>query len=80
MRASANLLLWRLWDMTLILIGAVLSVIILVVLKVVAPLIAVSLFAFVTIRFDDLCIADYVIYAFKFCVSKQQLFLWRMGE
>jgi hypothetical protein len=80
MKGRASLFLWRLWDMTLILIGAVISIIIMVMFGSVAPLVTVSLCAFLTIRFEDMCVFDYIVHAFKFCVSTQQFFLWRCGS
>ncbi|MDR2903611.1 MAG: hypothetical protein LBU77_03795 [Clostridiales bacterium] len=65
--------------MALILIGVIVSIIIMVMTAAIAPLIAVSLYAFITIRFEDMCIFDYIVHAFKFCVSTQQFFLWRCG-
>jgi len=66
LKGHASLLLWRLWDMVIIVIGIILSMIMLVTTKFVQPLVLTSVFAFLTIRFDDMCIFDYIRNAFKF--------------
>ena len=80
MKGRASLFLWRLRDLVLILIGAVASILIWIGLKTVIPLVITVTIAFVSIRFDDQCIMDYLKSAFRFCISTQQYFLWRHGD
>ena len=80
MKGRASLFLWRLWDLVFILIGAIVSVLIMIGLKTIFPLAITATIAFVSIRFDDQCILDYLKSAFRFCVSTQQYFLWRLGD
>ena len=77
MKGSSVLFLWRLRDLVLILVGAVVSVLVLIGLKTVVPLAVTATAAFMFIRFDDQCILDYLKDAYRFCVSTQQYFLWR---
>ena len=79
MKGRASLFLWRLWDLVFILIGAIASVLVWVGLKTALPLVITCTLAFVSIRFDDQSILDYLKSAFRFCVSTQQYFLWRCG-
>ena len=80
MKGRSVLFLWRLRDLVFILVGAVLSVIALLGLKTVLPLVFTFTAAFVFIRFDDLCVLDYLKDAYRFCLSAQQFFLWGPGD
>jgi hypothetical protein len=35
------------------------------------------MFAFLSIRFDDTTIIDYIVCAFRYFVSAQQIFYWK---
>ena len=80
MKSRGSLLLWRLWDLAWIVTGIIVSVIILAAARTYMPLVAVSAYAFLSIRFEDMCVFDYIVYAFRYCVSTQQLFYWGLGE
>lgn len=80
MKGKASLFLWRLGDMIAIVIGIILSFSLIAVFHFVQPLAVVSAYAFLSIRFDDRSICDYIVYAFRFCVTTQQMYFWRWGE
>ena len=80
MKGRAGLFLWRLTDLVFILIGAIVSVLIWIGLKTALPLAVTVTIAFISIRFDDQCILDYLKSAFRFCISNQQFFHWRCGD
>lgn len=77
MRGKASLFLWCLRDIVIIIIGIIISLVLLVAVHFVYPLAFVSAYAFLSIRYDDISICDFITYAFKFCVSSQQMFCWR---
>lgn len=77
MKSKANLFLWRLRDIVIIVIGTAISIAVLSLFGFVYPFALVSMYAFLSIRYEDTSICDYISYAFMFCVSKQQLFYWR---
>lgn len=80
MKGKAGIFLWSLNDLIIIVIGAVIGITAAVSLKIMFPAALAAAFAFLTIRFDDTSIFDYIINAFKFCISTQQMFIWRCSE
>ena len=77
LRAKATLWLWQLRDIGVIGVGALLSVLALTQLGFVPPIVATAVYAFLTIRFEDTSILDFIRYAGAFFVFKQQIFEWR---
>ena len=80
MKSRASLFLWRLRDLVFILIGVVASVLVWISFETVLPLTFTVTMAFVSIRFEDQCVLDYLKNAFRYCVSTQQYFVWRYGN
>ena len=77
LRATAKIWLWSLMDFTVIGISTLVSVLILVNIAVFVPCVVVMIYAFVTIRLEDVTIMDFIRYAVKFFISTQQYFEWR---
>ena len=77
LRAKATLWLWQLRDIGVIGVGALLSVLALTQLGFVPPIVATAVYAFLTIRFEDTSILDFIRYAGAFFIFKQQLYEWR---
>jgi hypothetical protein len=77
LRATANLWLWSLKDFAILMVTALLAVLLLVNTGFFAPVAAVFIFAFVTIRLEDVTVLDFLRYAVKFFLSTQQHFEWR---
>jgi hypothetical protein len=77
LRATANLWLWSLKDFAIMMVAALLAVLLLVNTGFFAPVVAVFIFAFVTIRLEDVTVLDFLRYAVKFFLSAQQHFEWR---
>jgi len=77
LRATANLWLWSLKDFAILMTTALLAVLLLVNTGFFAPVVAVFLFGFMTIRLEDVTVLDYLRYAVKFFISTQQHFEWR---
>ena len=77
LKATANLWLWGLKDFCIIGIAALISVVMLVHLKFIVPAAVTLGYAFLTIRFDDTTVMDYIRYAVKYLISTQQYYEWR---
>ena len=76
LRAKATLWLWQLRDIGVIGVGALLSVLALTQLGFVPPIVATAVYAFLTIRFEDTSILDFIRYACAFFILKQQMYEW----
>ncbi len=76
LNASANMGMWAIKDLAIIGIAALLSVIIWVTTRWLLPLAATMVYAFVTIRLDDVTIKDYLDNMFRFLFG-QRTFFWR---
>jgi hypothetical protein len=80
LKATANLWLWRLKDFAILMVAALIAVLILVNTAFFLPVVAVLIYAFVTIRLEDVTVLDFLRYAIKFFISAQQYFEWRQTE
>ena len=47
-------------------------------LGILLPIVATALYAFLTIRFEDTSILDFIKYACAFFITKQQLYEWKL--
>lgn len=77
LRAKATLWLWQLRDVGIIGVMALVSVLALTQLSFATPIVLTAVYAFLTIRFDDTSIMDFIRYACAFFISKQQFYEWR---
>lgn len=77
MAAKATFWLWELRDLVVIGISLLLSVLALTQTGLMFPLIATALFAFLSVRFDGICILDFIRYALAFFLFMPQLYEWR---
>lgn len=71
------LFLWRLKDLAVIGIGALISVLALSQIGFSLPLVATLAYAFLAIRFEDTSILDFIKYAVKYFFIEQQEFRWK---
>ena len=79
LKGNSTMFLWTLRDMLIVIIGAVLSAACAAVFDFIVPGVAVGVYAFLTIRVDnELNISDYIRFAFRFFVTEQQVFYWRL--
>ena len=78
LRAKATLWLWQLRDIGVIGVGALLSVLALTQLGFVPPIVVTAVYAFLTIRFEDTSILDFIRYACAFFIFKPQMYEWRL--
>jgi hypothetical protein len=77
MKASASLFLWTLRDAVITVAAVILGVLLLTQTGSVILLSAAAVYAFLSIRFEDTSILDYIKYAYRFCAAKPQFYLWR---
>ena len=80
LRAKPMLFLWELRDLAIILGAAIIAVLSVSQLGFTPPVFTVAVFAFLTIRFEDYSIMDFLSNACKFFLFRQQIFRWRCGE
>ena len=77
LKAKATLWLWQLKDVGIIGVGALISILALTQLGFIPPIVLTAVYAFLTIRFDDTSILDFIRYACAFFIGKQQFYEWR---
>ncbi|GHU80329.1 hypothetical protein FACS1894191_5390 [Clostridia bacterium] len=80
LRAKPMLWLWELRDLFILVAAAILAVLSVSQLGFTPPIIFVAVYAFLTIRFEDFSIMDFLTNACKFFLLKQQIFRWRCGD
>lgn len=77
LKARSQLWLWSIKDFLIICLMLILSVVILTQIWSFLPFAVTAMFAFLSIRFDDTTIIDYIVCAFRYFVSAQQIFYWK---
>ncbi|MBU5314569.1 hypothetical protein KQI38_21325 [Tissierella carlieri] len=78
LKAKATLWLWELRDIGIIGIGLLISVFALSQLGFMAPIVITAVYAFLTIKFEDTSILNFIRYACAFFLIKQQIYEWRL--
>lgn len=78
LKSQAVLWLWQLRDIGIIGIGCLIAVFALAQLGILLPIVATALYAFLTIRFEDTSILDFIKYACAFFIIRQQFYEWRL--
>lgn len=76
LKAAPTLFLWRLKDLAVIGIGALISIFAMVQMGFSVPLAVTLAYAFLAIRFDDTSILDFIKYAARYFFVEQQEFRW----
>jgi hypothetical protein len=77
LKAKATLWLWELRDIGIIGVGLLISVFAVAQLRFLPPFVLTALYAFLSIRFEDTSILDFIRYAFAFFIGHQQVYQWR---
>ncbi len=77
LNGKATMFLWALKDIPLIGTGLIISVFFLAQVGFSLPLIITATYAFLSIRFEETCILDYLNYASAFLLRKPQTFYWK---
>ncbi len=78
LKAAPTLFLWRLKDLAVIGIGALISVLALSQIGLTIPIVITLAYAFLAIRFEDTSILDFLKYAVRYFFVEQQEFRWRL--
>ncbi len=78
LKASPTLFLWRLKDLAVIGISALISVFMMSQTGFSPPVIITLAYAFLAIRHDDISILDFIKYAVMYFFTQQQEFRWRL--
>ena len=79
LKAAPMLFLWRLKDLAVIGIGALISVLALSQIGLTIPIVITLAYAFLAIRFEDTSILDFLKYAVRYFFVEQQEFRWRLN-
>lgn len=77
LKAQAQLWLWRLKDLAILGGALLLSVLALAQLKFFLPLALTMVFGFLTMRFDDNSVLNYIRRAVRYFITTQQFFVWK---
>ena len=77
LKGKPTLWLWYLKDIGIIGIGAIFSVMAITQINFYLPVVFVACYAFLTIRFQDTGIFDFIRYACAFFILSQQFYHWR---
>ena len=78
LKAAPTLFLWRLKDLAVIGIGALISVFAMSQTGFSLPVIIKLVYAFLAIRHDDISILDFIKYATRYFFIEQQEYRWRL--
>jgi hypothetical protein len=76
LKSKATLWLWQLRDIGIIGVGALISILALTQIRFILPIVITAVYAFLTIRFEDTSILDFIRYACAFFIGKQQTYEW----
>lgn len=80
LKAKATLWLWELKDIGIIGVGCLISVFAIAQLGLLLPLALTALYAFLSIRAEDVSILDFIRYAAAYFITKQQLYEWSFDQ
>lgn len=75
-----KLWMWNLKDLTLIGIFGMVSIYFYMQIGFIVPGAIVITYAIMTVRFDDVSILDFIVYALNYFVFQQQEFTWRLEQ
>ena len=80
LKAKATLWLWELCDIGIISIGLLISVFAFSQTGLLLPIVITAVYAFLSIRFEDVSILDFIKYAMAFFFLKPQNYEWRSAD
>ena len=78
LKAKATLWLWELRDIGIISAGLLTSVFALSQVGIMFPIVITAVYAFLSIKFEDTSILDFIRYACAFFIFKSQMYEWRL--
>lgn len=80
LKSKTTLWLWELRDIGIISIGLLISVFALSQTGLLLPIVIAAVYAFLSIRFEDVSILDFIKYAVAFFFLKPQQYEWRSTD
>ncbi len=80
LKARATLWLWELKDIGVTGVGCLISVFALAQQGTLLPIVLTALYAFLSIRVEDVSILDFIRYAAAYFITKQQLYEWSFDQ
>ena len=78
--SKAMLWLWELRDIGIIGVGLLFALFALTQTGVTLPLVIISVYAFLSIRFENTSVLDFIRYAAAYFLTSNQSYEWRMTE
>ena len=77
LRAEAGMWLWSMRDFTVVAVCVLLAVLVLATTRSPIPLAVAATYGFLTIRFEEVCILDFISWAARYFITTQQEYKWR---
>ena len=77
LKSRATLWLWQLRDIGIIGVCTLVSILSFTQAGFIPPIVLTAVYAFLTIRFEDTSILDFIRYAVAFLFTKRQFYEWR---
>ena len=78
LKAKATLWLWELRDIGIVSAGLLISVFALSQVGIMFPIVITAVYAFLSIKFEDTSILDFIRYDCAFFIFKSQMYEWRL--
>ncbi len=75
--AKSNIWLWGMKDFVILCIALLITVVLFVEFGWFTPAVITMCYAFLTIKKDDSTVLDFIKYAVRFFMTKQQYYEWR---
>jgi len=80
LKAEAGMWLWTMRDFTVVAAAALVSVLVFATTKSPMPLAVTGAYAFLTIRFEEVCILDFLGWAIQYFITAQQRYRRELPE
>lgn len=80
LKTKAKLGMWELKDIVIIGVALLFGIFVFAQTKMMLFMVLTGVYAFMTIRVDDISIKDFLIYATRFFITTQQYFEWRQSN
>ena len=77
LKSQAKLWLWNLKDILILGISLIISVLAIAKIGFAVPLVITLAYGFLTIRFDDNSVLDFILRGIRYFISTQQYFEWK---
>lgn len=77
LKAEPGMWLWSMRDFTVAAVCVLISALVFVASKSPIPLAVAAAYGFLTIRFEDICVLDFISWATRYFIGAQQEFRWR---